>query len=218
MFKAVIFDLDGVLANSVQIALKNRKELLAGYGVDLEKIPDPQGEGHRAASLKTLLANVQSHTGVGIDPEEFAKHSTEKMRQALKSQSADPALINFLEDLNQHGIACAIATSGRREVVAMKLEVLGLTNYFPTIVTGDDVQEHKPHPAAYLEALRRLGLTPEDCIIIEDSLTGIHAGIASGCKVIGFVGFNPSKKTLPRTVLTIQKWNEINYKALAGLE
>lgn len=217
MLKAVIFDLDGVLIDSVQIALKNRKELLAGYGVDLDSIPDPQDEGHRAASLKTLLANVENHTGIQIDPEEFAKHSTEKMRQALKSQSADPAFITFLDDLNRRGVACAIATSGRREVVEMKLEVLGLTNYFPTIVTGDDVQEHKPHPAAYLETLRRLGLTPNDCIIIEDSLTGMQAGIASGCKVIGFVGFSSSNETLPNVVLTIQKWSDINYQVLAGL-
>lgn len=217
MLKAVIFDLDGVLIDSVHIALKNRKELLAGYGVDLDSVPDPQGEGHRAASLRTLLDSVEKCTGIHIDQEEFARLSTEKMRQALIAKSVDPALLAFLKDLKHNGISLAIATSGRREVVSMKLEILGLTGYFPTIVTGDDVHEHKPHPAAYLEALHRLGLSPNDCIVIEDSLTGIQAAVSSGCRVIGFVGFSSLKEALPNTVLTIQKWSELNYKVLVSL-
>lgn len=217
MVKAVIFDMDGVLIDSVHIALKIRQTLLAGYGVDLDSVPDPQGENHRAASLKSLLSSVQSHTGIHINQDEFAKLSTESMRKELQRHSVDPKLVAFLQQLKQHNITCAIATSGRREVVEIKLEILGIGSYFSVVVTGDDVHDHKPNPAAYLYTMEKLGLSAEECIVIEDSMTGVTAGVADGCKVIGFIGYNPSEEPLQDVGLTIQKWSDINVYTIAQL-
>lgn len=177
MIKAVIFDMDGVLIDSVTLGLQARKKLLAQYGVDLDAIPDPQGEAHRAASLKSLLAGVKNYTGIHIDHDEFARASRERMRKDLEEAgvSADPELIEFLQDLKQHNIVCAIVSSGLRKGIDIKLEILGISKYFSVTVTGNDVQEHKPSPAPYLYALKKLNLAAHDCVIFEDSQTGIQA-------------------------------------------
>jgi len=218
MIKAVIFDMDGVLIDSVEVGLQARKKLLAQYGVDLETIPDPQGEDHRAASLKTLLASIKAHHGIDIDHDEFAQKSRERMRENLEAYgaAADPGLVLFLEELKQDNITCAIVSSSLREGLDIKLDVLGIRQYFSVIVTGSDVQEHKPHPASYLYALKKLNLPPEDCVIFEDSLTGVQAAQAAGCKVIGFTQYNPSKKPLPGVVATVKSWSEINYDKLVN--
>ena len=216
MIKAVIFDMDGVLIDSVELGFRARKKLLAQYNVDLDTVPDPQDEGHRAASLKSLLASIKNHSGVHIDHDEFARISRAHMRKDLEESgiSADPELIEFLKDLKQHNITCAIVSSGLREGLDVKLEILGIRQYFSLIVTGSDVNEHKPHPAPYLYALKKLKLPAKDCVIFEDSLTGVQAAQAANCRVIGFTKYNPPKKQLDGVVATINKWNEISYSQL----
>jgi beta-phosphoglucomutase len=217
MIKAVVFDMDGVLIDTVELGLRARKKLLAQYDVDLDAVPDPQGEAHRAASSKSLLASVKNHSGIHIDHDEFAKLSREHMREDIQAISADPALIAFLEELRLHRITCAIVSSGLREGLDIKLDTLGVGQYFSATITANDVEEHKPRPEPYLYAMKKLNLKPENCVIFEDSLTGVQAGIAAGCRVIGFAQYNPSKAPLPGVVTTIKNWNEINYEKLQRL-
>jgi beta-phosphoglucomutase len=219
MIKAVIFDMDGVLIDTVETGFRVRKSLLARHGVDLEAIPDPQGEGHRAASLKNLLGNVKDHSGIHIDHDEFAELARKHMREELQAQgvSADPGLVTFLKDLKGHHIKCAVASSSLRESIDIKLDILGVRQYFSVIVTGSDVKEHKPHPATYLYALKELHLVPEDCVIFEDSLTGIEAGFSTGCKVIGFTQYNSPKEPLQGVIATVENWSEISYDKLERL-
>lgn len=219
MIKAVLFDVDGVLIDSVEVGLRVRKKLLAHYGVNLDLVPDSQGEGHRAASMKTLLASVESHHGLHINPDEFAKLSTEHMNQELQKSitSADPGLVIFLNELQSHGVLCAVASSSLQEGVNNKLKILGIRQYFSVIITGSDTQKHKPHPDAYLLAMAALHLSPEDCIVFEDTIAGVKAGIAAGCRVVGFTQYNPPKEPLPGVVMTVENWKDISYDRLLRL-
>lgn len=218
MAKACIFDMDGVLIDSVEIGLLVRTQVLRDdYGVDLSKVPDPEGEAHRAASTKDLLENVKRHYGVSISPEEFAKKSRAHIYERLRHRPVDPALVVFLDEVKRHNMSCAIVSSGKREGVELKLDILGIKQYFSVIVTGDDVNAHKPNPAPYLYALKKLSLPAKDCVIFEDSLTGVRAGCAAGCKVIGFTKYNSNKTPLAGTVTSIDGWDEVNYEKLKRL-
>jgi len=219
MVKAVIFDMDGVLIDSVELGLHIRKNLLTQYNINLDKVPDPQGEAHRAASTKSLLESVKKHYGIHIDIDEFAKLARDKTHQYLQEQglSADRGLVLFLEELRQHHIICAIVSSGLHEGLDNKLNVLGIRKYFSVIVSGSDVKEHKPSPEPYLYAIKKLGLSPRNCVVIEDSLTGVQAGQSAGCKVIGFTQYNNSEEPLIGVVATIKNWDEIDYDKLEHL-
>lgn len=216
----MIFDMDGVLIDSVRTGLQVRKQLLANYGVDLDTVPDPQGEGHRAASLKTLLTSVEKHSGVHVDHEEFKQLSQKHMYQQLKNSgaAADPALVSLLKELRRHDILCAITSSSLQESVDNKLKILGIKPYFSVIITGSDAQEHKPHPEGYLLTLAKLRLSPNQCIIVEDTKTGVEAGLAAGCRVIGFTQYNPSRETLEGTIANIAHWHDLTYETLVKLD
>jgi beta-phosphoglucomutase len=216
MIRAVIFDMDGVLIDTVQLGLRARTRLLAVYGVDLGQVPDPQGEGHRAASTKNLLTAVESATGVRIDHDEFAQQIRSRMDDELRAQgvTADEGLIAFLQDLRQHNVACVVASSSQREGVDIKLDVLGIREYFSVIVTGSDVRQHKPAPDLYLFAMKQLGVAADNCVIFEDSLTGIEAGNAAGCRVVGFTQYNPPLQQLRDVVGTVVRWSDVSYAKL----
>lgn len=219
MIQAVIFDMDGVLIDTVKLGLQARTRLLAAYGVDLGQVPDLQGEGHRAASTKNLLTAVESATGVRIDHDEFAQQIRSRMDDELRAQgvTADEGLIAFLQNLRQHNAACAVASSSQREGVDIKLDVLGIREYFSVIVTGGDVLQHKPAPDAYLFAMKQLGVTADNCVMFEDSLTGIEAGNAAGCRVVGFTQYNPPRVPLNGVVGTVAHWSGLGYEVLMKL-
>jgi len=220
MVKAVIFDLDGVLADTVNLSLSIHKKILAEhYGIDLETVPDPQGQDHKAASTRILLNSIENHLGIHIDHDEFARIVAEHLQgNASQSLSADPALVRFLDELKRHSVTSVVVTTSLRTNTNTKLDALGIKQYFSFIITGDEIEHHKPHPEAYLHALERLHLPASDCVIFEDSLTGIQAGLAAGCRVINFTQYNPPKEPIFGVIATIEHWSDMSYNKLLSLE
>ena len=219
MIEAAIFDMDGVIIDSVEIAHRARTNVLKEHGVDLSAIPDPHNEQHRGGSMKNLLAEVAKHTGLVLDPEELSKKARVTIFEELEKNhaSTDPALLGFLQELKSQGVKLAIATSASRESTVRKLKLLKLEKFFKVVVTGNDVSEHKPSPASYLEALRLLGADPAKSVVFEDSAAGVAAGLAAGCKVIVFTKYNAEQMDLPGTSMVIKGWEEAGYKQLAAL-
>jgi HAD superfamily hydrolase (TIGR01509 family) len=212
MIKAVIFDLDGVLIDSASLVVKTRREVLAAHGVNIDEVPDPHQQGHMGSSTKNILAAVKEHLNITVDEKEYSDSFTEKIRKGLVDSgiTADPELLILLTDLKEQGIICAIATASRSGSMQVKMDILDVQRFFKTIVTADDVAAHKPAPDLYLEAIKRLGLQPSECVVVEDSSAGIASGVAAGCKVIGVTKYSSDKSELPGTLITINSWNEIS--------
>jgi len=219
MVEAVIFDVDGVLINSVPSAHRVKTWLLKEYGVDLEKIPDPHGEQHKGSSSKVLLDAVQEHAGLTIDHKEFSAKASMAIHQDLIDSNicADPGLCRLLKELKGSGIKLAIASSGVRTSVENKLKILGIKDYFQVVITANDVTAHKPDPESYLAAMDNLAANPGKTIVFEDSLAGITAGRSAGAIVIGFIQYNEDKSPLQGAALTIDSWNDIDSQKLQQL-
>lgn len=219
MIKAAVFDMDGVLIDSVASAARVRSQVMLDYGVDLAELPDPHKQNHKGSSLKELTASAKKHYGIIIPFDELAAKVSDGMRDDLIAHhaTADPYLIKLLDELDAHGVKRGIATAGVRQGAYNKLRILGIELSFEVVVTADDAENHKPHPELYQIAMQRLGVRPEETVVFEDSTAGVQSGVAAGARVIGFTGYNADKSALEGAVVTIDKWSEVSYKMLNKL-
>jgi beta-phosphoglucomutase-like phosphatase (HAD superfamily) len=97
-----------------------------------------------------------------------------------------PGIPETLQELNEDGIVCALATSAGRARTYETLEKLGLTKRFAAIVTGEEAGTPKPAPEIFLLAAGRVGADPKCCVVVEDSVAGVAAARAAGMKCVGF--------------------------------
>ncbi len=126
--------------------------------------------------------------GKELTPAELEKHSAERVEIAIDLFTPQLALTDgledFLKELEKNSIPIAIATSARRTYTNFILDGLNIRHYFQKVVTSEDVTRGKPDPEIYLLAAKELGASPQNCIVFEDSLSGIKSGKAAGMKVI----------------------------------
>ena len=132
---------------------------------------------HPAAYLQTL-------TNREINVSEVEQRHRAASLEIILQSAPILGVTDFLEHARQSGIKMAVASSSDRAWVGGHLSRLGLTAYFETICTREDVAQVKPNPALYLTACQRLGLQPAETVVFEDSPNGITAGVAAGCHVV----------------------------------
>ncbi|HLK04723.1 MAG TPA: HAD family phosphatase [Candidatus Acidoferrum sp.] len=183
MLKAVIFDLDGVVADSHPIHEAAWKTLFTEAGLSRETINvDFLYAGHpRREILKHYLGSLSD-----AELQRWGRRKDELYELAALQLQAKPGIPRVLAQLKAAGIACALATSAGRRRSLESLELLGLNEYFPVVITGDDVHKPKPAPDIFLLAAEKLNVQPENCVVVEDSVAGVRAAVAAGMKCAGF--------------------------------
>lgn len=183
MLKAVIFDLDGVVADSHPIHEVAWKTLLTEAGLDPQTINvDFLYAGHpRREILKHYLGSLSD-----LEIQHWGRRKDELYEQAAKALRPKPGITRVLSQLLAAKIACALATSAGSGRSVESLDVLRLSEYFSVVITGDDVRTPKPAPDIFLLAAQKLGVTPRSSVVIEDSVAGVRAAVAAGMKCVGF--------------------------------
>lgn len=205
--KAIIFDLDGTLIDSMWMWKAIDIEYLGRFGYDcppdLQKVIEGMSFTETAVYFKERFQIQDSIEEIKAD---WVRMSIDKYRNEvlLKDGARE-----FLEDAGRRKIAMGIATSNGREMVDAVLGSLGIGGYFSNITTGCDVAMGKPAPDVYLEVARRLGVEPGDCLVFEDVPAGILAGKAAGMTVIA-VEDDFSREMRPEKEALADGWIE-NY-------
>lgn len=170
---AILFDLDGVLIDSTTCITRHWQVWGEKHHLDLEKI---MSVAHGRPTLETMRL-VAPHLPVEAEARRFAEAEALDNNGVLKIEGAARLLKALPPD------AWAIVTSGTRNVAAARLTYTGLP--IPTtFITADDVSRGKPSPEPYLLAAQELGLTPNQCLVIEDSPAGIEAAHSAGMRAI----------------------------------
>ncbi|MFM8744472.1 MAG: HAD family hydrolase [Cytophagales bacterium] len=182
--KAFIFDMDGVIIHSNPYHKIALHQFCEKYGYHLTE------EELRARiygrTNKQWITNLFGRTLSDEELEHYAEEKEGMFRELIKNDIKPLAgLRDFLEQLNAHNFARAIGTSAPRSNVDFVMSKTQLADYFPSILDDSFVEHGKPHPEIYLKCAAALGYAPEDCIVFEDSLSGVAAGRASGAKVVG---------------------------------
>jgi HAD superfamily hydrolase (TIGR01509 family) len=175
-FKAYIFDCDGTVADSMPLHYRAWTRAMAeGCGQFPEELFYEWGGTPTLEIVRRL--NVQF--GSSLDPVSTVQRKEQYYLEMIPEVLPIEPVVILVKQL--HGTApMAVASGGHRELVMGTLNALGLTGYFDAVVCAEDYERGKPHPDPFLEAARRLGVSPAECLVFEDSPTGIDAAKAAG--------------------------------------
>lgn len=181
--KAVIFDLDGTVVDSMWMWEAIDIEYLARFGIplppDLQKNISGMSFRETAVYFKETFHIPDSLDKIKSDWNEMA------MDKYCNEVTLKPGVLDFLKRLKEQGIKTGIATSNSKELAFAVLEALGLQPYFDEVHMSCEVAKGKPAPDIYLWVAECLEVAPEKCLVFEDISEGIRAGKAAGMKVCG---------------------------------
>ena len=179
--KACLFDMDGTLVDSMHIWKDIDIAFLGRFGYELPPTLQKEIEG---MAFKETAQYFKERFNLPLSIEEIMDQWNE-MAFRVYAEEIDykKGAFAFLKMLKKIGIRTAICTSNSKELVAAVGEHLGFIPYFDTIITSCEVGAGKPAPDIYLEAARRVGVSPEECLVFEDIVMGLTAGKRAGMKL-----------------------------------
>jgi beta-phosphoglucomutase family hydrolase len=175
-FRAYLFDCDGTIADSMPLHYIAWKKALGEWGCTFDEDLFYAWGGKPAAEI---IATLNEMKGLHMPVETVGERKENLYFEQLPELQAVPEVLEHFEA--QYGrIPFAVVSGGKRNSVVNSLTTLGLLDKFETIVGAEDYQNSKPAPDAFLLAAARLGVTPKDCLVFEDTDLGIQAATAAG--------------------------------------
>ncbi|MBI5352463.1 MAG: HAD family phosphatase [Chloroflexi bacterium] len=204
-FDLVIFDCDGVLVDSEPLANRVFVEMLREYGhpVNLE---EHQREFSGVAIYHRL--EVTSQKLNWTPPADFLPAFNERLI-ALTERELSP-VAGVRELIESLSVPICLASNGSREEIMLRLKISNLTKYFVNAVfSGLEVPHPKPAPDVYLAAAKAFNVPPARCIVIEDSVPGVTAGVRAGMKVYGHAAFTPKESLRKAGAVPFENMSEL---------
>jgi beta-phosphoglucomutase len=179
-YEAILFDMDGVIIDTYQSVTDIWQDLAETYQVHIS--PADFNQHVYGCPVVHTLDVLFSHLNAGQRQSIFIKMAD---YEAKLTYTGVRGAIPFLSSLKKHGVPTALVTSGDQLKVNEVVSQLGLDGMFTAHVTVDDIHRGKPDPECYLLAAHKLHKSPEQCIVFEDSISGVKAAVASQATCIG---------------------------------
>ena len=186
----VIFDCDGVLVDSEPIANRVLRQLLGEQGLMLT--PEAMAERFVGRSMAACLAQASALLGRAL-PADFEAQHDRRLFAALAAELAPvPGVTRVLDGL---GLPYCVASNGSPAKLRFSLAKVGLLPRFgDRLFSAAEVARAKPAPDLFLHAAQRMGVAPATCVVVEDTPTGVAAGVAAGMTVLGFAAALPAAR------------------------
>ena len=185
--KGIIFDLDGVICFTDIYHYRAWKQMADEEGIEFnEKINERLKGVSRAESLEIIL---ERYEGPDLDSQQKQELMDRKNRiyldflSGMKPEDVEEDARRTLYELKKRGFSLAIGSSSKNTKYI--LEKVGLMDVFDAISDGTNITKSKPDPEVFLKAAEYLGIIPEECLVVEDAFSGIHAAKAAGMKAAG---------------------------------
>ena len=191
MYGALLFDLDGTLAETDSLHLPTWVDVLRPYGVEVDKEFYRERISGRSTSeiVEELLPELSTE-----ENQRLAVAKEASFRERAPELEPLPGLLDFMREAKSRGRSLALVTNAPQENVDAILLALELGESFDEVVLSDEVGSVKPDPAPYRVALDRLGVRPEAALAFEDSTSGIASSVAAGIPTVGIASTQDPEK------------------------
>ena len=193
MYRALLFDLDGTLAETDSLHLPTWVDALQPYGVEVDEdfYRDRISGRSTAEIVRELLPDLPDEQGRSIGE---AKEAS--FRERASELEPLPGLVDFVIQGRELGMRIALVTNAPEENVETILLALKLRDFFDVVVLADEVEAVKPDPAPYRAALEKISVPAEVALAFEDSVSGISSSVAAGIPTVGIASSQDPEKLL----------------------
>jgi len=184
MIKAIIFDMDGVLIEAKDWHYEALNRALKLFGFEISRYDHLTTYDGLPTSKKLEMLSLEN--GLPRELHAFINEMKQAYTMEIVHTQCKPRFVNeyALSTLKSMGYRMAVASNSIRDTVEIMLQKAELVGYLDEIFSASDIVHPKPNPEIYITAISRLGLTAQECLIVEDNEHGIKAGIASGAHVL----------------------------------
>ncbi len=214
----MIFDCDGVLVDTERLAVGVEARILTelGWPIGVDEVV----RRFMGRTSEAMLAEVAQRLGPGLADRFDALATTESRAVFERELAPVPGVISLLDVLEAAGIATCVASSGSPDKMRF---TLGLTDLLPRftgrIFSAVEVRHGKPAPDLFLHAAEAMNTAPEECTVVEDSVSGVLAAVAAGMRVYGFAGgLAPASELAAAGATLFDRMADLAGPLTAGLE
>ncbi|MBI2436531.1 MAG: HAD family phosphatase [Candidatus Magasanikbacteria bacterium] len=215
MLKAVLFDMDGVLVDSELYWPQYEEKLFSDLGINFTDEFKKEILGLNLVDIGKIIRSKYSYA---LSQEELENAYEKISIDVYKSSNLLSGVKSFLDELQTHGTTLAIVSSSPMHWINLCLSLKDISTYFPMNFSARDYNmPGKPKPDIYLEAMKQLGVSPEETIIFEDSQNGYRSAIASGAKVVVVTDPRWCSGDYSRANFQVENFEELDLKLIETL-
>lgn len=215
MIRAVIFDMDGVISDTLPLHGESQEQLYAQYGITIT----PQELTKQFNGLPDTVISEKLFSRINQKPnhEKLAKENLVFFKKIAKDRIKQiPGSLEFIHKLVDENIILGLASSSPTEIIELVLTTLGIKDKFRATTSTVEMKRGKPFPDIFLRTAEKLGIDPKDCVVIEDAPRGIEAAKSAGMKCIAITTTHP-KEELTKADKIIGSFDQLTVQYIKNL-
>ena len=194
MATGLLFDFDGTLYGDWRLWISIIEETLSTFQITItahdalemaRRMIENGGNPNTTIRISSIAAALARDQGINLLEEEVRTNFFERLDAHMDKTGPDERTVKLLREFTRRGLRMGIVTFVRKPRIQRRLDVWKLKEYFPSVITPDDVTEVKPSPRPFLKAMEELHVQPEECFVVGDEPVDMIGGKKAGAKTIG---------------------------------